>query len=210
MAIRHAPAPDGHQRALARGLERVVMTPTGSQFLGWRYESPPRPRGIDPHPVYYIGRDSIIAGRLLEDATEPRAWRSLIQLEGEDLYAMELGTADAAEGPGREVEELPLLSVSKGTQGRATYETIESVAGPEGSETPSGELRVIKIPALHFMAVWVHGDDTDAILPIEDHPAGLNAREPYTSDDVVGRLQTYAAAQVQAEEGGRDGAEEMN
>lgn len=204
MAVRHPDAPRGYAAALTRRLQDVVMTPTGSAFLGWKYESPPRPRGIKPQPVYHRTRDDVRAGDLLPPADAvPDAWRSLIQMDGDDLYAMELGhPADDAE------EDMPLLNLSKGRLGRATAEAMAEAGRLESDEAL--ETRILKIPALYFMALWLEGPRGHSLLPLEDHGSGLRARKHYAPEDVLEALQPFARAQSRDRDEAPEDSAEMN
>jgi hypothetical protein len=204
MGLRNPDAPGGYRGSLTRRLQDLVMTPTGSAFLGWKYESPPRPRGLQPQPVYTVSITDVAAGRLLpaQDA-KPQSWRTLIQLEGDDLFAMELAhpVDDAA-------EELPLLSVSKGPLGRATAAAITEAGRFESDEEL--ETRILKVPELYFMALWLKGPRGDSVLPLEDHVSGLEARTHYAPEDVLDLLQPLAAARRAREADPRVDTSEMN
>ena len=190
MGVRNPDAPGGYKGALTRRLQDLVMTPTGSAFLGWKYESPPRPRGLQPQPVYNLSLEDIRAGRLLPSpGTKPQSWRTLIQLEGDDLFAMELGhPVDEATG------DLPLLSISKGPLGQATAAAIVEAGRFESDE--QFETRILKVPELYFMALWLKGPRGDSILPLEDHASGLEARKHYAPEDILEQLQPFAASRM--------------
>jgi len=190
MALRNPDAPGGYKDSLTRRLQDLVMTPTGSAFLGWKYESPPRPRGLQPQPVYSVSLEDVAAGRTLPPPdAKPQSWRTLIQLEGDDVYAMELGH------PAEEAtEDLPLLNVSKGPLGHATTEAIREAGRFESDE--EFETRILRIPELYFMALWLKGPRGDSILPLEDHPSGLEARRHYAPEDILEHLRPFAQGRI--------------
>ncbi|MDA1195271.1 MAG: hypothetical protein O2894_08805 [Planctomycetota bacterium] len=181
MTIHQRPPPEGYDDALAESLSRLASTRAGADFLAWRFES--TPQATAPHPVYALGRDELADGATLEDARLV-SWRALVQVDETQVHAVEHRLAEEGGTP-------QLLSVSKGPFGLAT---MEAVAAAERYESDGDhELRLLKIPALQFVAVWLRGPP-DALVPLADHPAGLAAHEPVAPEEALGLLRAHAEA----------------
>ena len=74
----------------------------------------------------------------------------------------------------------------------------------EALDTPDAEARLLHVPALHFLALWLHEDTPDAVLvPIAPTISGINANQPYPAAELLADLSERARAQAdQADDAG--------
>ncbi len=191
MALGHAEAPQGFLRQLGDRLTEVLGTRSGVEFLEWTSGSVPKIS--KPHPVYTLGRDDFLDGGAWLDDAALVAWRALFQLDGSTVYAIELDPKD-----------LSLIGISKGPFGAATMETIgTALALDVGAKKLFGavlgmatedeqEIRLLRIPSLYFVGLWLHGGKEDSILPLDDHPSGLAKRKPHPPQAVHDALREWA------------------
>lgn len=116
-----------------------------------------------PHQVFTIGLDDIEAGAGLE-AARPVGWRYLITGGGEVI-----ASAETAEGPNGTPEPAQF------TEGRfvgATATAVRSAHALPQLEKANFELRMLRIPALYLMALWLHSPATDLLVPLAPSPIG--------------------------------------
>src|SRR3954452_22286484 len=128
-----------------------VLRETIQSLVGERRVTTPLLRGASPegleltdaHETYTLGLDDLMAS---PDLSRARAtgWRYLVRSNGEAVAA-----AHSAEtSPGEHV----LAQVNEGPFVAATDQALSAASGEEGSYVP----RVLNIPALHAVALWLH------------------------------------------------------
>lgn len=150
-----------------------------------------------PHPVFVLGLDDLAAGRGL-GAADRVAWRYLV-LE-KDL------TVAAVEAPSRPGADVGRdLIVNEGPFVGATTDAIRLVEElPEVGERDF-ELRLLRIPALYVVALWLHGGDGDVVVPLAPAPPALEAGARYSGAVFTERLQDPAREQLEFDSTPREG-----
>jgi len=60
------------------------------------------------------------------------------------------------------------------------------------------EVRVLRIPALYFMGVWLKNErgGADVLIPLDPAPSGLEAGRTFTPEDVLSALAAPARARL--------------
>ncbi len=51
------------------------------------------------------------------------------------------------------------------------------------------ELRLLKVPAVYLVALWLHGGNEDILIPLGQPPAGLKKNRPYTEAGIIRALR---------------------
>lgn len=182
MPIRFARPPAGADAVVQSALDRSATVPV-SQRNALAGTEPGRLEPTTPHPVHTLGLTDVVDGSGL-DAAPRTGWRYLLR-EGDGTPV----SAEATAGGGDVPEEF-----SHFNQGPFVASTVAAV--PRAENLPEVrdhdyELRTLVIPALHTMALWLHGDD-DLLLPLEPVPAGLDADRTYRPDEFLGALRDRA------------------
>ena len=54
------------------------------------------------------------------------------------------------------------------------------------------ELRLLKVPAVYLVALWLHRGGEDILIPMGDPPGSLKANRPYSEADVIAALRDIA------------------
>jgi len=142
-----------------------------------------------PHDVYTLGLDELSAGASLWDA----------QVVGQRFLVVDGDTpVSSAEvtpgGGGFQANEGPFVA--------ATLAAIEEAERDPDLTDGRYELRVLRIPALYLMALWLKDDDGDGdlVIPLAPAPEPLEPKRRYQPDELMGAL----AAMVKAREGFAD------
>ncbi|WFE20957.1 hypothetical protein O7621_24295 [Solwaraspora sp. WMMD937] len=121
----------------------------------------------NPHQIYVLGLDDIIAGNGL-DSAQPVGWRYLIEEAGQPIASAE--TASAADGTEQ------MSQFTEGPFVASTNKALKGVLKLATLRTGRYELRLLRVPALYVMALWLHLPRRDLIIPLEPSPVGKEDR----------------------------------
>jgi hypothetical protein len=146
------------------------------------------PEGLeltDPHETYVLGLSDLIASPDLSRA-QPTGWRYLVRSAGEPVAAAHSAETAAGEHVLSQVNEGPFVG--------ATASALTAAAGSEGSYVP----RVLNIPALHAVALWLHnGGDGDLLVPLAPFPLDVPTGQPMPAAELLSLLASSAGPVVE-------------
>jgi len=136
-----------------------------------------------PHGIFDLGIDDLTAGRGLE-AARPAGWRYLVAGPGGAVSAAEIGpgsdaTAHVNSGPFVAATELVM----------AAAEALPAVVARDH------EARLLRVAALHLMALWLKSDDpahTDLIVPLPPSPPFVAPGNAYPAGELLDLLREPA------------------
>jgi hypothetical protein len=137
-----------------------------------------------PHDVYTLGLDQLAAGVTIDDA-QPVAKRFLIMEDDAAIASAEI----APEGGSFQSNEGPFV----GATAKAIHDAERDPELADGEY----ELRVLRLPALYLMAVWLkdeHGDG-DVVIPLDPAPEPLEANRRYAPRELLPELERMGARQ---------------
>jgi hypothetical protein len=119
-----------------------------------------------PHPVYVATIEDVLARRVLANARET-TWRYFLVRGNDDAFA-------AAELTGGEVAHVNEGPFVEGTSRAMIFaEDLDRVREADY------EMRLLRIPALYVVAVWLRSSNDDILVPSAPAPAPLQANAPY-------------------------------
>lgn len=152
-----------------------------------------------PHQVLNLGLSDLVAGRGL-DAAKPSGWRYLVTEGGNAVAAAE---AVPSEGGGGHV----FSAFNQGPFVAATAQALQRAAALPEVAGGSYEARVLHVPALHAMALWLHPQQGggDLVIPLAPSPVAAPAGQPVAAAEYLRELAAKAAsvgAQSQEPTGG--------
>lgn len=136
-----------------------------------------------PHPVFDLTLDDVVAGRGLESAH--RCGLRLLVLAGDRAVA----AVELVPGPG----PLPVVHLQLGDLPEANAVALRSAESLAPVLARDHELRLLRISALHLLAVWAHGE-SDILVPLAPAPHGLVAGSPGSPEALLGALREPARA----------------
>lgn len=117
-----------------------------------------------PHQIFTIGLHDLAAGRGL-DTARPVGWRYIVEAAGQPIAGAE--TTLAEDGTTQ------LLShVNEGPFVGATADAVRAVQARPELHAAGYELRLLRIPAIYLMALWLHSAATDLLVPLAPSPVG--------------------------------------
>lgn len=187
MTLRPAELSDSALEAIREGVARLAGRPAyRDRGLGGAREE-----DLDvaaPHDVYTLGLDALAAGKGLE-AARPVGRRVLIMRAEQPVATAEL---DDPEGGGG-------LSATEGPFTEATATAISQVEGLPAVSERDYELRMLRLPALYFMALWLKDEagTNDLIVPLDPAPAGIEPGRTYDEDELLGELRKRARSRLE-------------
>lgn len=160
----HLPnAPSQTTGALRGALASLIARPADGDHI--RALSAAAPVGLsDPHPVYAASAQDILDGRVLA-AAQLIGWRSIVSKDGEPLAAAEVDNANA------------LSNVNQGPFVTGTADAVIEAEQRFAEDAHDYELRLLRIPAVYAIAIWLHAEDSDVLIPVAPAPASLRAHE---------------------------------
>jgi hypothetical protein len=148
----------------------------------------------EPHPVYVSTLDDLAAGKLL-GAAKQTGWRYLLVHSDAAVAEAELsaGRHGAKGAKGTKGKALEFAGLTHGPFTGATVDALHAAERLPQVEKADYELRLLKVPAVYLVALWLHGRDEDILIPMGNPPAGLKKNKPYSEAGVIRALREVAA-----------------
>jgi hypothetical protein len=146
----------------------------------------------EPHEVFTLGLDDLAAGKGL-DAARPTGWRYLVQEDDKVLASAE----SVAVGP---ANEHVFSAFNEG--GFVTSSAIAIRSVREIPEVAQGgfELRLLNIPGLYVLALWLHSAEGkgDLLVPLAPSPVETPAGKPVAAAVLLKELADKARMPIEA------------
>jgi hypothetical protein len=141
----------------------------------------------EAHGVYFVPLNALAEGKLLA-AAKQTSWRYLLVQDDAAIGEAELSAGRrGAKGPA--ARSLEFVSLTHGPFAPATVEALDAAERLPQVARTDYELRLLRIPAVYFVALWLHSAEDDILMPIGDPPAGLKRNEPYDEAAVIAALR---------------------
>ena len=141
----------------------------------------------EAHPVYVVPLDALAEGKLLE-AAKQTTWRYLLIQNNAPIAEAELA-AGVRGAKGAKSRSLDFVSLTHGPFAGATVDALGAAERLPQVVRDDYELRLLRIPAVYFVALWLHGAKDDILVPMGQPPGGLKANDPYTEAQVIDALR---------------------
>lgn len=185
MSLKYGRPDPSHDLAVQSYLQDLAGQP-GDQMNALAGAAPEELEMTEAHRVYTLGLDQVMAGVNLATIS-PTGWRYLLRQGGQTVAAAQT-VIDAGKAAFAQFNSGPFVPATQETLAQA-----EQYAG--GEELGDMEPRLVHVPALYAMALWLHGKDDagDVILPIAPEPPGVDANRRYSVQDYLDALREVAA-----------------
>jgi hypothetical protein len=144
-----------------------------------------------PHDVYTLGLDRLAAGASIQDAA-PVGQRFLVVDGDRPVSSAEV----TPEGGDFQANEGPFVA--------ATLAAIEQAEQDPELSDGRYELRLLRIPALYLMALWLKDEDGDGdvVIPLDPAPEPLEPGRHYRPGELMDELARMAEARGDFDEVG--------
>jgi hypothetical protein len=133
----------------------------------------PAPASVStPQRVYAVGLEALAGPPgTIEDAARPTGWRFLVERPQAPIAAAEVHDATRATVPAQ---------LTEGAHVRSTAAGLRAAEGLAPVQDAEFELRLLRVPALHLLAHWLHATDRDDLfVPIAPAPRPFDAARAY-------------------------------
>ncbi|MEU9099826.1 hypothetical protein [Streptomyces sp. NPDC048361] len=172
MTLQSPPPPDQSRTAAEAGLQLLA----GLGRVRTETLLPAAPADLrlaDPVQMY-----TLAPGRPLAEA-QPVAWRYLVRHGDEPVALAETVRDPSGEHVFSQLNYGPFVA--------GTAAALDAAGGAAGVAEGAGvtedagvaEVRLLHVPAVHLIAVWLHGNATDTLIPAAPVPRGVDAAQPY-------------------------------
>jgi hypothetical protein len=180
-----SPAPPPQAAAAVQQSFRALAE-RGFQSPVLRAADPARLALTEPHEVFVIEARDLAAGRGL-DAAKSTRWRYLVA-EGNQIIA-----AASAIAPGQ-TNANAFSHISEGPFVKSTAEAIALVRSLPNLSGANYTIRVLQIPALNMMALWLHptAGDGDLLVVLPPSPVGVPTGQALPASQLIAELQGRA------------------
>lgn len=184
MPLRLPTPPEQGEGIILEALSSAVNQPT-TMAAAIADAGPENLTTAAPHQVYFVGLRDMAQGRLLA-AAQMRGWRYIV-LKGErPLSSAELSGGGEA------------VTFSNFDYGPLVASTVEGVGRAEALDVVQKEdfeLRVLEVPALYVVALWLHGP-RELIIPLPPTRGQLEPFAVYEEGVVIDILRGPAARRL--------------
>jgi hypothetical protein len=183
MAIRHVEPPAEALNVALAGLRRLCETGAVSS-PALRRVPVDQLRLTRPQPVYLLGLDELRDGRGL-DAARSIGWRYLVESNTSD---QPLALAETAALPNG-AQTFTHLNYGPFVAGTAV-----ALSAAEQTMAIDAEIRLLHVPALYFVALWLEDPAGPVLIPVAPAPPGIVANRGYPARQLLDVLTTRARA----------------
>ncbi|MEU5432931.1 hypothetical protein AB0G73_06080 [Streptomyces sp. NPDC020719] len=160
---------------LLAGLGRVrpaaTLVPAGADEL----------RLAHPLQMYVIGLADLPGGLA---GARPVAWRYLVQHESGPVALAETVRDEAGGHVFSQLNYGPFVA--------GTAAALDAA----GREPGDAEVRLLHLPAVHLIAVWLHGEASDTLIPAAPAPPNVEADHAYPATDLFTLLARDAPQDI--------------
>jgi hypothetical protein len=140
-----------------------------------------------PHRVFSATLQDVMGGRVLTNALET-SWRYfLVHGDSEPFAAAEVTGDD-------------LSHVNEGPFVQGSANAMIAAEQLDATRQRDYELRLLRIPALYTVAIWLTSPDDDVLIPAEPAPEPLVANQSYDEAHFTDALRPLAELRLQSDD----------
>jgi hypothetical protein len=144
-----------------------------------------------PQRVFTVGLDALAGPDSIEAGARATGWRFLVEENREPVAAAEVQDQVAAAAPA-ELTEGPFV--------HSTVEALRAAEALEPVQDADFELRLLRVPALNLLALWLYTTDGDDLfMPLEPAPQPFESRRSYPEPEFAGMVTALAQQALDAE-----------
>jgi hypothetical protein len=195
MGIRYATPPEQAAEFARAGLTELFRTAAMKTRGGVAVAVTPveeeRISLASAHPVYNVGLDDLTARRPLTEA-RLTGWRYLVDSDSATVASSEV-SVDAAGRP------TAFARVNEGPFVAATAQALVQIDQRPEVARGNYEIRLLKVPALYVVALWLKdlNSDSDLVVPLSPTPPYLVPGRTYAHTDFLELLVKPARQRLQ-------------
>jgi len=181
-AIIYPEAPGGGRNIVVTNVGPILSHDT-SFFNGLKIEDL---TVAEPYREYYVTNLALLASGHMLSATASRSWRYVL-MHGTNA----VGAASLIYG-GTNGSALKYNDVQRPFSPDAPLEALRAAEKLPQTKKQDYEVRALNIAPLNFMAVWLHGESDDIIIPLPPTFGRFNEYETYSEAEIIKVLKKDA------------------
>lgn len=181
------PPPPPQGLPIVRAAVGGLISDAATVFHALREAAPENLTVAAPQPVYVMTLKNVAAGNGLTQAVLV-GWRYLVLDAERSLVAAEVNT----DNPEETVE---FAHVNQGPYVESTIAAINFAEGIQEVQEDDYELRLLKIPALYVVTLWLQGKSA-ILVPLAPCPPELNPNSAYSEEAFIDILRGPASARL--------------
>ena len=181
-AIVYPKAPDGGRQIVFECVSQMLKAHPDGPVLAEPGLKVADVSVAEPFGLYYVGLTNLAAGKLLSVA-ESSSWQYLL-LHGTSA----VGAVTLKQTNGK----LIFAGLFETDCSNETLEALRKVKELPQVKKSDYELRRLDVPAVYFVAVWLHGKSDDIIIPLPPTFGRWNAYQPYSESQMIKLLKPEA------------------
>lgn len=182
MQLIYPKAPSNGVQTLRPALQAALQTQGLGRNHSFAAAAPGNIRLSEAYRGYSLTLEDLTQGKGLKD-DEVGDWHYLVFADGVTIADAQL--ADV----GGHVE---FASLNHGPLAAATVDALKMAEQSPQLQGKTVELRVLFISALHVVAIWLHADSEDVLIPIEPTPKELAVTQLYSEAALLMLLKPAA------------------
>jgi hypothetical protein len=137
------------------------------------------------HPVFNLGLSELRGRAGALRSTRSTGWRYLLRQEDQLVASAE---TVAEQGGGARFSHF-----NQGPFVASTAAALDVAESLDQTQDGEYEVRLLHVPALYTMALWLHGEgDADILIPLAPTPQGIEANRAYPADELLAVLAEKA------------------
>jgi hypothetical protein len=178
MAIHISPAPAEGANVVQRNL-----TPPRTRAMGMAATTRGSSRTMKPYPIFSADLEDVLDDDpgLLASA-RLTSWQYVV-FEGETVVALAEVT---------HVKPLRYASGQSPVVAEAVLKAIRKAEELDAVEKADYELRILRVPELYLLAVWLHGRSEDLLIPVRPFTKTSSDRVSFSEEQMVEILRPLA------------------
>lgn len=140
-----------------------------------------------PHRTYDAGLEALAAGGALSEVAAPTGWRALLEEDARVVAAAEVAAGPPGAPPAA-------AAINRGPFVRSTVDALRTAEKDDRVAAEPFQVRLLRVPPLALVAVWLHapGSAADLFIPLEPAPAPLEAGAFYEGERFGTELSSMA------------------
>ncbi|HEX8738107.1 MAG TPA: hypothetical protein VF721_22425 [Pyrinomonadaceae bacterium] len=187
MSLKSGNPPEKALQVVAEAMQN--LTETSHEALGSTMSRAFNAGGVDvaaPLEVYTLTLEEVIEKDLRK--AEAAGWRYTLLNADEPVVAAEVNSSGGEDAQFSHFNTGPF--VEETARAILQAESLDEVAENDY------EARILKIPALYVMALWLHGERDDILIPMPPTNEKLEAQKTYSPKEFFGALAPAADARL--------------
>ncbi|MCU0120561.1 hypothetical protein N8H74_20055 [Pseudomonas sp. B2M1-30] len=182
MQLTYPKAPSNGVQTLRPALQAALQTRGFGINRQFASAAPGKISLSEAYRGYSLSLEDVSQGKGLQ-AAKVGDWHYLVFADGVTIADAQLADVHG---------QVEFSSLNHGNMAAATVDALKLAEQSPQLQGKTVELRVLFVPALHVVAIWLHADSEDVLIPIEPTPNELATTQLYSEAALLAQLKPTA------------------